>query len=120
MVKRKNIPVPQILVQWAQLGEEEATWEDYDEIRKQFPGISLEDKTHFQGEGMSEPVSVQLLAPAQVLVTVGDPLSSNGGLQAINKEIGKAQLRMAQQTSPTDSPTVLTVCEILSITGALP
>jgi hypothetical protein len=55
-----------------------------------------------------------------VLVTVGDPLSSNGGLHAINKEIGKAQLRMAQETSPTDSPTVLTVCEILFITGALP
>jgi len=53
-------------------------------------------------------------------VTVGDPLSSNGGLHAINKEIGKAQLRMAQETSPTDSPTVLTVCEILFITGALP
>lgn len=60
MVKRNNIPVPQILVQWAQLGKEEATWEDYDEIRKQFPGISLEDKTNFEGEGMSEPVSVQL------------------------------------------------------------
>jgi len=46
MVKRNNIPVPQILVQWAQLGEEEA--EDYDEIRKQFPGISLEEKTNFE------------------------------------------------------------------------
>lgn len=44
MVKRNNIPAQEILVQWAQLGEEEAPWEDYDEIRQKSPGISLEDQ----------------------------------------------------------------------------
>jgi len=37
MVKKGNIASTQILVQWANLLPEEATWEDYQFIRSQFP-----------------------------------------------------------------------------------
>ncbi|KAJ1700090.1 hypothetical protein LUZ63_008602 [Rhynchospora breviuscula] len=37
LIKRRNLPVPQILVQWKNSPEEDATWEDYDDIRQRFP-----------------------------------------------------------------------------------
>lgn len=37
MIKRNNGAVVQILVQWANLPEEAATWEDFHHITKQFP-----------------------------------------------------------------------------------
>lgn len=34
----------QVLLQWANLPEYEATWEDYDHIQDRFPDFHLEDK----------------------------------------------------------------------------
>lgn len=39
LVKRNNNPVPQLLIQWAHLPEQEATWEDYYTITQQFPHL---------------------------------------------------------------------------------
>ncbi|WMV35274.1 hypothetical protein MTR67_028659 [Solanum verrucosum] len=45
MIKKGNKAVVQILVQWANLLPEEATWEDYQFIRSQFSNfVDLEDK----------------------------------------------------------------------------
>ena len=36
MIKRGNKPVPQVLVQWFNLPREQASWEDYDQLKAQF------------------------------------------------------------------------------------
>jgi Chromo (CHRromatin Organisation MOdifier) domain len=63
VVKKNNRVGVEVLVQWANLGVEDATWEDWDELRKQFPGNSLEDKTNLKGWVLSDP---------EALVTVID------------------------------------------------
>ncbi|KAJ4807690.1 polyprotein [Rhynchospora pubera] len=55
LIKRRNDPVPQILVKWANQAVEEATWEDYDSMKFRFPHINLEDKVVLEEEGMSRP-----------------------------------------------------------------
>ncbi|MCI28509.1 hypothetical protein A2U01_0049710, partial [Trifolium medium] len=37
-------PQQQVLIQWANRTAEEATWEDKNVIKNQFPGFDLEDK----------------------------------------------------------------------------
>jgi Chromo (CHRromatin Organisation MOdifier) domain len=44
MVKKRNVPVVEVLVQWANLAAEDATWENYEELIHQFPINCLEDK----------------------------------------------------------------------------
>ena len=44
----------QVLVQWQGLPVEEATWEDYEEVKTMFPNLSLEDKGILEGEGNGE------------------------------------------------------------------
>ncbi|CAH9121758.1 unnamed protein product [Cuscuta epithymum] len=39
IVKRNNAVVVQWLIKWAHLQQDEATWEDYDVIIKQFPEV---------------------------------------------------------------------------------
>ncbi|CAN1826128.1 hypothetical protein LINPERHAP1_LOCUS31419 [Linum perenne] len=39
----------QLLVAWHYRPNEDATWEDYDCLRAQFPNFHLEDKTSFEG-----------------------------------------------------------------------
>jgi len=40
-------------VKWSNLADEDATWEEYDSIRGQFPEIRLEDKSILEGGVMS-------------------------------------------------------------------
>lgn len=51
--KRRNEAAAQILVRWSNLTDSEATWEDLDYIRKQFPNFLLEGKELFKEGGMS-------------------------------------------------------------------
>jgi RNase H-like domain found in reverse transcriptase/Reverse transcriptase (RNA-dependent DNA polymerase)/Integrase zinc binding domain/Retroviral aspartyl protease/Ty3 transposon capsid-like protein/Integrase core domain/Chromo (CHRromatin Organisation MOdifier) domain len=53
IIKKNNQVSVEILVQWSSLGSEECTWEDYDQIRRQFPNCSLEDKSGFKGGELS-------------------------------------------------------------------
>ncbi|KAL0296215.1 UNVERIFIED_CONTAM: hypothetical protein Sradi_6673600 [Sesamum radiatum] len=41
MMPRNNAPVAQILIQWEGFEEDQATWEDYYQIQKQFPDFEL-------------------------------------------------------------------------------
>ncbi|KAL4554713.1 hypothetical protein LXL04_037315 [Taraxacum kok-saghyz] len=45
-----EIEVEQWLIQWEEQSEDEATWEDALWVQGQFPNLSLEDKTRFQGQ----------------------------------------------------------------------
>nr|DAD30441.1 TPA_asm: hypothetical protein HUJ06_009292 [Nelumbo nucifera] len=42
---------PQVLIKWATLPLEEATWEPLHHFRKQFPSFDLEDKVQLVGDG---------------------------------------------------------------------
>ncbi|KAK2449192.1 hypothetical protein QL285_008410 [Trifolium repens] len=42
---------PQILVQWENGLQEEATWEDLEDIKASYPNFNLEDKVDVKGEG---------------------------------------------------------------------
>ncbi|KAJ3690878.1 hypothetical protein LUZ61_020042 [Rhynchospora tenuis] len=54
MIPRKNLPIPQILVQWDHQTDEEATWEDYEAIAKSFPDFILEAKENLMREAVSD------------------------------------------------------------------
>jgi hypothetical protein len=41
------------LVRWSNLPDTDATWEDYLQIRQQFPTFAVEDNTNLEREGMS-------------------------------------------------------------------
>ncbi|KAA0046241.1 Ty3/gypsy retrotransposon protein [Cucumis melo var. makuwa] len=47
----------EVLVAWQNLPDYEASWEDYDEIKKLYPNLHLEDKVNLKGEVMLDPRS---------------------------------------------------------------
>lgn len=49
----RNEPVPQILIRWSYLPDADATWEDYEMMRQQFPTFIDEDNSNFEGGAMS-------------------------------------------------------------------
>ncbi|KAJ1699965.1 hypothetical protein LUZ63_008477 [Rhynchospora breviuscula] len=53
MIKKNNEYVAQVLVQWINQSEDEATWEDYEAITSAYPDIHLEDKVNLMEGGMS-------------------------------------------------------------------
>jgi Chromo (CHRromatin Organisation MOdifier) domain len=44
ITKRNSAAQAEILIKWSNLENDEATWEDYENIRDQFPEFKLEDK----------------------------------------------------------------------------
>jgi hypothetical protein len=40
-----------VLVQWSGLLPEDSSWEDLEELKKEYPGLDLEDKVLFDGVG---------------------------------------------------------------------
>jgi Chromo (CHRromatin Organisation MOdifier) domain len=50
---KKNQLSVEVLVQWANRAEEDATWEDYQTLSKQFPDFCLEDKINSEGKVLS-------------------------------------------------------------------
>ncbi|KAH9681933.1 hypothetical protein KPL71_027145 [Citrus sinensis] len=50
-ILRQGKEIPQILVQWSDSSPENSTWEDFEEFRKLYPALHLEDKVSFQGMG---------------------------------------------------------------------
>lgn len=43
MIQRRNAATPQVLVKWHNQSEDEATWEDYDRIAREWPDFIRED-----------------------------------------------------------------------------
>uniref|UniRef100_A0A3Q7JCP8 Chromo domain-containing protein n=1 Tax=Solanum lycopersicum TaxID=4081 RepID=A0A3Q7JCP8_SOLLC len=54
MIKKGNKVVAQLLIQWKNMFEEEATWEDYHVIKTRFPSFILEDKEVSKEEVMMQ------------------------------------------------------------------
>jgi hypothetical protein len=48
VIKKNNAVGVEVLVQWANLPAEEASWEDYHSLIEQFPGNCLEDKINLE------------------------------------------------------------------------
>ena len=51
-IKQGEMLIPQVLVQWQGTDSTEATWEDWQELLKDFPTLNLEDKVVFNGGGI--------------------------------------------------------------------
>jgi Chromo (CHRromatin Organisation MOdifier) domain len=88
ITKRKNQVMVEVLVQWANVPSEDATWEKYNDLVRQFPDHSLEDKTNSEGRVMSEHKA------RSELVTVSE------GFEQINqgKEMGLGYCNTIQVT----------------------
>jgi Chromo (CHRromatin Organisation MOdifier) domain len=52
-IKPNNEVVPQLLVKWSNLSEDDSSWEDYSFLREHYPDAMLEDKQVFEHRGMS-------------------------------------------------------------------
>jgi Chromo (CHRromatin Organisation MOdifier) domain len=52
-VKKKNEAKTEILVKWSNVEDEEATWENYEDVCMQFPKLQLEDKLRLKGRPLS-------------------------------------------------------------------
>jgi Chromo (CHRromatin Organisation MOdifier) domain len=52
VIKWDNQAIPQILVKWSNLPEDDALWEDYETIHSTYPTAILEDKNDFEGRGV--------------------------------------------------------------------
>jgi Chromo (CHRromatin Organisation MOdifier) domain len=48
-IERHNEAVPQLLIKWFNLSEDDASWENYYNIKARFPDAVLEDKNTFEG-----------------------------------------------------------------------
>jgi Integrase core domain/Chromo (CHRromatin Organisation MOdifier) domain len=59
VLKKNNQVQMEVLVKWLNLNDEEATWENYDDLCKQFPTFKLEDKLGLMGGVMSQLELVQ-------------------------------------------------------------
>ncbi|CAA0837931.1 Unknown protein, partial [Striga hermonthica] len=59
-VKRAGRYRWEVLVDWEELPSEEATWEDLEEMRDQFPNLILGDKDSLEGDGNDAEVARQL------------------------------------------------------------
>jgi Chromo (CHRromatin Organisation MOdifier) domain len=53
-IKRNNMVVPQLLVKWSNLTEDDASWEDYTVLKERYPDALLEDKKFFEDRGVSD------------------------------------------------------------------
>jgi Chromo (CHRromatin Organisation MOdifier) domain len=60
-IKRGNVAVPQLLIKWTNLSEDDASWEDYSDLVHRFPEAVLEDKNVFEARGVSTPDSVSVI-----------------------------------------------------------
>lgn len=50
-ILRGQTQVPQVLIKWVNIPEEEATWESAEQIQHGFPTFNLEDKVVIRGDG---------------------------------------------------------------------
>ena len=44
--------IQEALVEWEGVSADDATWENFKELKSQFPHLNLEDKIRLQGKGM--------------------------------------------------------------------
>jgi Chromo (CHRromatin Organisation MOdifier) domain len=64
-IKRDNEAIPQILIKWTNLSDEDSSWEDYQTIASHYPQFILEDKNDFERGRMLEEEIEQRTAEAE-------------------------------------------------------
>ena len=52
VIKHRSLSIPQVLIEWQGVPEQEATWEDTRQFSKDFPHFNLEDNIVFNGDGI--------------------------------------------------------------------
>ncbi|KAJ1694535.1 hypothetical protein LUZ63_011233 [Rhynchospora breviuscula] len=100
LIKRRNAPIAQILVQWQNQPVEEASWEDYDVIKQKFPTAILEDKDGFIGEGMSD-TAADLGVTIGTIDMVNSITEERSAVKGVVKLRGPARIKETELT--TDS-----------------
>ncbi|MCH88801.1 transposon Tf2-1 polyprotein, partial [Trifolium medium] len=58
MVKQGPSRVPQVLIQWGSDDDADVKWEDFEEIKDNYPTFNLEDKVEFKGGGIVRKVNM--------------------------------------------------------------
>ncbi|KAK2375316.1 hypothetical protein QL285_076214 [Trifolium repens] len=51
VVQQGELKIPQVFIQWANQAEE-ATWEELEDIKVNYPSLNLEDKVVLNGDGI--------------------------------------------------------------------
>jgi Chromo (CHRromatin Organisation MOdifier) domain len=103
-VKKRNQPVTEVLIQWSNLAEEDATWESWNELLKQFPDNCLEDKTNSKEGAMSAISELGTVVDKfdfVKLIEGGTSALESLGREATVKELG-------QETAKSDEAHVVT------------
>jgi len=49
---RGHLRIPQVLIHWQNTSQEDATWENVNDMEEAFPSFNLEDKVNSKGEGI--------------------------------------------------------------------
>ncbi|KAJ1703813.1 hypothetical protein LUZ63_003592 [Rhynchospora breviuscula] len=100
MVKRKNVPIPQVLIQWFNKSEKDATWEDFDEIKEKYPTFILGDKNSLKGKGVLQAEIAILSAGALWDAGASDLIAewslNTGGNDLDNFKVSKIGLGLAE------------------------
>ncbi|KAK2387836.1 hypothetical protein QL285_061576 [Trifolium repens] len=52
VVQQGELKIPQVLIQWANMLAKEATWEDLEDMKVNYPNLNLEDKVVLNGDGI--------------------------------------------------------------------
>jgi hypothetical protein len=85
LVRKGNAAVPQVLIQWAHLPADQATWEDYYFVKAKYPHASLWEE---EAEGV-QPQGGSSVTPAIQLVDIESP--------------GQQEVGQARSTGPHSS-----------------
>jgi RNase H-like domain found in reverse transcriptase/Reverse transcriptase (RNA-dependent DNA polymerase)/Integrase zinc binding domain/Retroviral aspartyl protease/Integrase core domain/Retrotransposon gag protein/Chromo (CHRromatin Organisation MOdifier) domain len=91
VIKKNNQVAVEVLIKWSNLDEDEATWEDYEYIRHQFPNFKLEDKLNLKTGELSG--SAQKNNEEKRMVTVGARIKfKSGGSKVAGRAKGAHEL----------------------------
>jgi hypothetical protein len=106
--KRNNQVEVEVLIQWANLPAEESTCENYQELKNQFPNVSLEDKTVLEGEVLSAQliincVETELVAVAKEFDLVKTGIEGIDGPPEEELGLGREIGNKAQHVTVLDS-----------------
>ncbi|GAU45812.1 hypothetical protein TSUD_115000 [Trifolium subterraneum] len=105
LIQQGQMKIPQVLIQWTNMSAAEATWEELEDMKVNYPSLNLEDKVVLNGDGIvirqnrgnAESAIEEPSGGQEREVVVQDP--EIGGLRRGNK-IRKANTQMKDFVSP--------------------
>ncbi|KAJ4756090.1 polyprotein [Rhynchospora pubera] len=92
VIKRNNEPVVQWLIQWFNRSPEEATWEDYESVSKEYPKFILEGKNLLKRGELSGEIKFSI--PSKLEISNERKLGTVGmRIDPVNSVLAQASLR---------------------------